>query len=105
MVLEWLEGGTLEHMLEAERKQRGRAGEAAWPIANVIALLEPVAAALEVVHRRGIAHRDIKPANIFVLAPETDEMHVKVLDFGIAKVAQSAAERGGFTKTGGNITS
>jgi formylglycine-generating enzyme required for sulfatase activity/serine/threonine protein kinase len=105
MVLEWLEGVTLEHMLEAERNQRGRAGEAAWPIENVIALLEPVAAALEVVHRRGIAHRDIKPANIFVLAPETDEMHVKVLDFGIAKVAQSAAEHGGFTKTGGNITS
>ena len=105
MVLEWLEGVTLEHMLEAERVQRGRVGGAAWPIEKVIALLEPVAAALEVVHRRGIAHRDIKPANIFVLAPETDEMHVKVLDFGIAKVAQSAAERGGFTKTGGNITS
>jgi formylglycine-generating enzyme required for sulfatase activity/serine/threonine protein kinase len=105
MVLEWLDGVTLEHMLEAERNQRGRVGGAAWPIEKVIALLEPVAAALEVVHRRGIAHRDIKPANIFVLAPETDEMHVKVLDFGIAKVAQSAAEHGGFTKTGGHVTS
>jgi formylglycine-generating enzyme required for sulfatase activity len=105
MVLEWLEGVTLEHMLEAERNQRGAVGGAAWPIEKVIALLEPVAAALEVVHRRGIAHRDIKPANIFVLAPETDEMHVKVLDFGIAKVAQFAAEHGGFTKTGGHVTS
>jgi eukaryotic-like serine/threonine-protein kinase len=105
MVLEWLEGMTLEAMLEAERVAHGRAGEAAWPIAKVIALLEPVAAALDVVHRRGIAHRDIKPANIFVLAPETDEMHVKVLDFGIAKVVQSAAEHGSFTKTGGKVTS
>ena len=85
MVLEWLEGMTLEAMLEAERVRLGRAGGAAWPIEKVIVLLEPVAAALEVVHRRGIAHRDMKPANIFVLAPETDEMHVKVLDFGIAK--------------------
>jgi formylglycine-generating enzyme required for sulfatase activity/serine/threonine protein kinase len=105
MVLEWLEGMTLEAMLEAERVRFGREGGAAWPIEKVINLLEPVASALEVVHRRGIAHRDIKPANIFVLAPETDEMHVKVLDFGIAKVAQSAAEHGGFTKTGGHVTS
>jgi eukaryotic-like serine/threonine-protein kinase len=105
MVLEWLEGMTLEAMLEAERVALGRDGGAAWPVDKVIALLEPVAAALEVVHRRGIAHRDMKPANIFVLAPETDEMHVKVLDFGIAKVVQSAAEHGGFTKTGGKVTS
>jgi formylglycine-generating enzyme required for sulfatase activity/serine/threonine protein kinase len=105
MVLEWLEGMTLEQMLEAERAKLGREGGAAWPVDKVIALLEPVVAALDVVHRRGIAHRDIKPANIFVLAPETDEMHVKVLDFGIAKVAQSAAEHGGFTKTGGHVTS
>ncbi|MET0592578.1 MAG: bifunctional serine/threonine-protein kinase/formylglycine-generating enzyme family protein [Polyangiaceae bacterium] len=105
MVLEWLEGMTLEQMLEAERIKYGREGGAAWPVEKVIALLEPVVAALDVVHRRGIAHRDIKPANIFVLAPETDEMHVKVLDFGIAKVAQSAAEHGGFTKTGGKVTS
>jgi formylglycine-generating enzyme required for sulfatase activity/serine/threonine protein kinase len=105
MVLEWLEGMTLEAMLEAERARLGHDGGAAWPIEKVMALLEPVAAALEVVHRRGIAHRDMKPANIFVLAPETDEMHVKVLDFGIAKVVQSAAEHGSFTKTGGHVTS
>jgi formylglycine-generating enzyme required for sulfatase activity/serine/threonine protein kinase len=105
MVLEWLEGMTLEAMLEAERVRLGHDGGAAWPIEKVIVLLEPVAAALEVVHRRGIAHRDMKPANIFVLAPETDEMHVKVLDFGIAKVVQSAAEQGSFTKTGGKVTS
>jgi len=105
MVLEWLEGMTLEAMLEAERARLGYEGGAAWPIEKVMTLLEPVAEALAVVHRRGIAHRDMKPANIFVLAPETDEMHVKVLDFGIAKVVQSAAEHGSFTKTGGKVTS
>jgi eukaryotic-like serine/threonine-protein kinase len=105
MVLEWLDGMTLESMLEADRARLGRVGGAAWPVQKVIALLEPVAAALDVVHRRGIAHRDIKPANIFVTGAETDEMHVKVLDFGIAKVVQSAAEQGSFTKTGGQVTS
>src|SRR6185503_7848838 len=105
MVLEWLEGMTLESMLEGDRTRMGRSGGAAWPVQKVIALLEPVAAALDVVHRRGIAHRDIKPANIFVIGADTDEMHVKVLDFGIAKVVASAAEHGSFTKTGGKVTS
>src|SRR6185295_13837354 len=105
MVLEWLDGVTLESMLDAERAQLGTTGGAAWPIQKVIAVLEPVAQALEVVHRRAIAHRDIKPANIFVIGADTDEMHVKVLDFGIAKVVQSAAEHGSFTKTGGKVTS
>jgi serine/threonine protein kinase len=105
MVLEWLDGVTLESMLDAERAAHGHTGGAAWPIQKVISFLEPVAQALEVVHRRGIAHRDIKPANIFIIGAETNEMHVKVLDFGIAKVVQSAAEQGSFTKTGGHVTS
>src|SRR5882672_3147708 len=105
MVLEWLDGQTLESMLETDRAHLGRVGGAAWPVQKVIGLLEPVASALDVVHRRGIAHRDIKPANIFIVGADTDEMHVKVLDFGIAKVVQSAAEQGSFTKTGGHVTS
>ena len=105
MVLEWLDGMTLEAMLDAERARLGHVGGAAWPLQKAIPFLEPVAMALDVVHRRGIAHRDIKPANIFVLGAETDEMHVKVLDFGIAKVVQSAAEHGSFTRTGGHVTS
>src|SRR5438270_3867642 len=47
MVLEWLDGFTLESMLEADRARLGSSGKAAWPIAKVIALLEPVASALE----------------------------------------------------------
>lgn len=102
MVLEWLEGRTLESILEAQHAQ----GSAAWSVERAMQVLEPVAAALEVVHRKGIAHRDIKPANIFVVGElDSDEMYVKVLDFGIAKVVQSAAEQGSFTKTGGAVTS
>ncbi len=107
MVLEWLEGQTLDQLLES-------APGKPWSIAVTMAILEPLAQALDLAHRRNIAHRDIKPANIFVVGrlpgpgdlepPPPGEMGVKLLDFGIAKVVQSAADHG-FTKTGGQVTS
>lgn len=107
MVLEWLEGKTLDELIEAHP---GRA----WSQDVVMAILEPLAQGLDLAHRRNIAHRDIKPANVFIVGhlptpadaspPPPGEMHVKLLDFGIAKVVQSAADQG-FTKTGGQVTS
>ncbi|GAC1581775.1 MAG: hypothetical protein NVS3B20_12500 [Polyangiales bacterium] len=98
MVLEWLEGVTLEALIEHEHAQP-------WPIERVLTLLEPIARALEIAHRRNIAHRDVKPANIFIVGdPDSDQMLIKLLDFGIAKVVQTAADKG-FTKTSGLVTS
>jgi formylglycine-generating enzyme required for sulfatase activity len=97
MVLEWLEGKTLEDLRQVEP---GR-----WTLARAMQVLEPIAEALDLAHRRNIAHRDVKPANIFVLGePFTEHMAVKLLDFGIAKVVESAADQG-FTKTGAVVTS
>lgn len=106
MVLEWLDGSTLDALIGEGPSRR------AWSFDLTLAILEPIAEALEIAHRKNITHRDVKPANVFVvgaLPRPTDtspnpEMHVKLLDFGIAKVVQSAAEQG-VTQTSGAITS
>ncbi len=45
--------------------------------------------ALEHVHRRGYIHRDVKPANLFVTAIDEDSFCLKLLDFGIARMADA----------------
>jgi eukaryotic-like serine/threonine-protein kinase len=102
MVLEWLEGATLETVL-ADESARG------LPLRSVdeaVRLLDPAAEALALAHRKGIAHRDVKPANIFVLGDPRGEGTVKLLDFGIAKVVSDAQKMAGtFDKTSGHVTS
>ena len=101
MVLEWLEGKPLDTLLERERMSNA-------PLRSLdamVRLLDPVAEALALAHKKGIAHRDVKPANIFVLGDTPDgSSGVKLLDFGIAKVVQDA-QKMGFGKTAGHITS
>ncbi len=101
MVLEWLEGQPLESVLESERV----AYAPLRSLEQAVVLLDPVAEALALAHKKGIAHRDVKPANVFVLGdPRGPEVSVKLLDFGIAKVVQDA-QKIGFGKTAGHMTS
>jgi len=78
IVMELVEGETLD-----ERIARG-----ALPFADALAIARQIAEALEAAHARGIVHRDLKPANI-KLRPDG---RVKVLDFGLAKALDSAAD-------------
>jgi serine/threonine-protein kinase len=94
MVLEWLEGDTLDAILRA----RVAAGKRPLPPAEALELLEPVARALEKAHHfsgpagnESIAHCDIKPENVFV-ATAGGERLVKILDFGVAKVRSAATD-------------
>ena len=76
LVMEYLEGETLERRLE-----RGP-----LPLESLVDVGSRVAEALDAAHRKGIVHRDVKPSNVFL----TTRGQVKVMDFGIAKLSERA---------------
>lgn len=72
LVSELLEGETLRQRLRSGTLHSSKALELAVPLAR----------ALAAAHQKGIVHRDLKPENVFL----TLDGHVKVLDFGLAKL-------------------
>lgn len=77
LTLEYLPGATLSEEL--------RTGPI--PVARSIQICRQIASALQAAHESGVVHRDLKPSNIKIV----DDIGVKVLDFGIAKVLTEPA--------------
>jgi serine/threonine-protein kinase len=81
LVTPYIEGGTLYEKMRQEKN-----------IPPVIAAryLQQVASALDYAHRRNIVHRDIKPHNMLL---RSEDNHIFLADFGIAKVLSSASSQ------------
>ncbi|MGB6336662.1 MAG: protein kinase [Thermoanaerobaculia bacterium] len=85
LIMELVEGDSLDRVLPSD----------GLPLAKVFDIAIPMADALAFAHEKGIVHRDLKPANVMV----PPDGQVKVLDFGLAKLAVDSP-----SPTGGAVT-
>ena len=83
IVMELLEGRTLRDVL---------ARDAPLDVARAVSIMLQISAAVGAAHDAGVIHRDLKPANIFIVQRKEAPPFVKVLDFGIAKLAAEAID-------------
>jgi serine/threonine-protein kinase len=88
LVLEWLDGVTLDEEL-AGRLAGGLGGRT---LREAIDLLEPAARAIAVAHDHGVVHRDVKPGNL-VVTEIGGKRTLKILDFGVAKIMRDVRAR------------
>jgi len=84
LAMELLDGADLRSQLEMQRL---------LPIAPAVDYMLQACEALAAAHAIGVIHRDIKPENLFLLGHGEQAGHLKVLDFGISKVALVNTDR------------
>ena len=77
IAMEYLEGQSLEEMIADGVK---------LPESRACRILSIVSRALTDAHSKGVVHRDLKPDNVYVQSLSDGTDHIKVLDFGIAKI-------------------
>jgi tRNA A-37 threonylcarbamoyl transferase component Bud32 len=78
IVMEWLDGQSLEHQL---------AGRAIEPVA-ALRIARAIASGLGAAHEGGVIHNDLKPSNVILLGDEdAEEPRLKIIDFGAASTA------------------
>jgi serine/threonine-protein kinase len=91
MVMELLKGRTLGEVIRAEGRLDPR---------RAVAIAIQVCKSLAEAHAGGVVHRDLKPENIMLVDAAGERDYVKVLDFGIAKIAVGGTDESNITRTG-----
>jgi eukaryotic-like serine/threonine-protein kinase len=85
LVMEYLDGETLRKTINS----------GAQPLDAALTILRPIGEAIDTAHRAGVVHRDLKPENIMIsgsAAEASSGPHVRVLDFGLAKMSTPIGE-------------
>lgn len=85
LAMEYVPGEDLAGLLERERR---------LPWRRAAAVVSQVLRSLAEAHDAGVVHRDVKPGNVMLLRSREGEDFAKVLDFGIAKLAEKRAGEG-----------
>ncbi len=80
--MEFVEGHSLKERLDTKEPV---------PLSETVRLMEQVLAGLQFSHDKGVVHRDIKPGNVML----TKDGHVKLADFGIARIESSVMTQAG----------
>ncbi|GEM_PF-1394607 len=90
LIMEYLEGHTLKEMIREEGAMR---------LQRVRSIFEQLLDALSEAHSKHVVHRDLKPENLFLLTRRKKEV-LKILDFGIARIAFMKEGQAEFTMDG-----
>jgi serine/threonine protein kinase len=81
-VMEFLDGASLgDYMLS----------KGPLPFSDILCIFSQICEVLQAAHDKGIVHRDLKPDNIYLVSRQAETLFVKILDFGIAKLAGEGA--------------
>lgn len=82
LIMEYVEGETLQSLLEGNSEEG-----IVLPVGKALDIGLQCLEALSRIHAQGIIHRDIKPSNIMITHAETGEVSAKLMDFGVARLA------------------
>ncbi len=83
MVMEYIEGINLRDMV----RDCGP-----FPVSLAVDLARQCLSAFDYLHRKGVVHRDVSPDNVMMTREEDGSVHAKLIDLGIAKIAQAKEE-------------
>lgn len=90
LVMDYVEGKTLKELIQDQDN---------IPLALVLEIFRQIVAGMNHAHQNNVIHRDLKPANIIISEDEDGSDLVKVIDFGIAKIADAEGAGGDLTRT------
>lgn len=83
IVMEYLAGESLDDLLKNNKFLE---------LSSFKAIFQQICSGLQYAHESGVVHRDMKPSNVMLLKNSSSEPHVKIVDFGIAKVCKTTGQ-------------